>query len=74
MPTSKKSDTDLPSTVERSGKKARETWGKTHDSAVEQYSEGERAHRDERSAAVRMSTSIARHLRVAAPGGDAIGR
>lgn len=36
---------DLPSTVARSGKKARETWGKTHDAAVEQYGDGERAHR-----------------------------
>ena len=36
---------DLPSTVARSGRKARETWGQTHDSAVEQYGEGERAHR-----------------------------
>ena len=25
--------------------KARETWGKTHDAAVDQYGEGERAHR-----------------------------
>ncbi len=36
---------DLPSTLERSPKKARETWKKTHDSAVESYGEGERAHR-----------------------------
>ena len=36
---------DMPSTVQRSGKKAQETWGKTHDSAVEEYGEGERAHR-----------------------------
>ncbi len=36
---------DLPSTVARSGKKARETWGKTHDAAVEQYGDGKRAHR-----------------------------
>ena len=36
---------DLPSTVARSGRKAQETWGKTHDSAVEQYGEGERSHR-----------------------------
>src|SRR6478736_10036458 len=37
--------TDLPSTLERSSKKAQETWLATHDSAVEQYGEGERAHR-----------------------------
>ncbi|MGL5861277.1 MAG: ChaB family protein [Phycicoccus sp.] len=36
---------DLPSTVRRSSAKARRTWGATHDSAVEQYGEGERAHR-----------------------------
>jgi hypothetical protein len=36
---------DMPSTVARSGPKARETWGKTHDSAVDQYGEGERSHR-----------------------------
>ena len=36
---------DLPSTLQRSSKKAQRTWGKTHDAAVEQYGEGERAHR-----------------------------
>jgi hypothetical protein len=36
---------DMPSTVQRSSKKAQRTWGKTHDSAVEEYGEGERAHR-----------------------------
>ena len=36
---------ELPSTLRRSPKKAQETWAKTHDSAVEQYGEGERAHR-----------------------------
>ncbi|MDQ1585672.1 MAG: hypothetical protein QOJ90_1149 [Actinomycetota bacterium] len=36
---------DMPSTLQRSPKKAQETWGKTHDSAVERYGEGERAHR-----------------------------
>jgi cation transport regulator ChaB len=36
---------DVPSTLERSPKKARETWKKAHDSAVETYGEGERAHR-----------------------------
>lgn len=36
---------DLPSTVARSGKKAQDTWGETHDSAVTQYGEGGRAHR-----------------------------
>jgi cation transport regulator ChaB len=36
---------DMPSTLQRSPKKAQDTWGKTHDSAVDQYGEGERAHR-----------------------------
>jgi len=35
----------LPSTLRRSPKKAQDTWEKTHDSAVETYGEGERAHR-----------------------------
>ena len=42
MPTSKE---ELPGTLKRSPKKAQETWAKTHDSAVESYGEGERAHR-----------------------------
>ncbi len=36
---------ELPSTLERSPKKAQRTWIKAHDSAVEEYGEGERAHR-----------------------------
>jgi hypothetical protein len=36
---------ELPSTVARSPKKAQQTWIKAHDSAVETYGEGERAHR-----------------------------
>jgi hypothetical protein len=36
---------ELPATLKRSPKKAQETWSKTHDSAVETYGEGERAHR-----------------------------
>ena len=42
MPTSRD---ELPGTLKRSPKKAQETWLKTHDSAVESYGEGERAHR-----------------------------
>ncbi len=41
---------DLPGTIERSPKKAQETFAKTHDSAVETYGEGERAHRTAYSA------------------------
>ena len=36
---------EMPSTIQRSPKKAQRTWGKTHDSAVDEYGEGERAHR-----------------------------
>lgn len=36
---------ELPGTLQRSPKKAQETWAKTHDAAVESYGEGERAHR-----------------------------
>lgn len=36
---------ELPSTLERSAPDAQRTWIKAHDSAVEQYGEGERAHR-----------------------------
>jgi hypothetical protein len=36
---------ELPSTLRRSPRKAQETWIKTHDAAVEEYGEGERAHR-----------------------------
>jgi cation transport regulator ChaB len=36
---------ELPSTLRRSPEKAQRTWSKAHDSAVETYGEGERAHR-----------------------------
>ncbi len=36
---------ELPSTLQRSPKKAQRTWIEAHDSAVEQYGEGQRAHR-----------------------------
>lgn len=36
---------ELPSTLQRSSAKAQRTWSKAHDSAVESYGEGERAHR-----------------------------
>lgn len=36
---------EMPSTLERSPRKAQRTWSKVHDAAVEQYGEGERAHR-----------------------------
>ncbi|MET9774043.1 ChaB family protein [Streptomyces sp. NPDC006367] len=36
---------ELPSTLERSPEEAQHTWIRAHDSAVEEYGEGERAHR-----------------------------
>jgi cation transport regulator ChaB len=36
---------DMPSTLRRSPKKAQDTYAETHDHAVEEYGEGERAHR-----------------------------
>ena len=45
MPAKKKPPAErLPSTLQRSPEKAQETYLATHDSAVEQYGEGERAH------------------------------
>jgi hypothetical protein len=35
----------MPDTIRRSSTKAQRTWAKAHDRAVEQYGEGERAHR-----------------------------
>ena len=42
--------TQIPDTIERSPKKAQRTWKKAHDSAVETYGDGERAHRTAYSA------------------------
>lgn len=36
---------ELPGTLKRSPEKAQRTWAKAHDSAAEQYGDGERAHR-----------------------------
>jgi len=36
---------ELPSTLRRSPKKAQDTWIKAHDSAVQEFGEGERSHR-----------------------------
>jgi cation transport regulator ChaB len=41
---------EMPSTVRRSSKRAQDTWAKAHDSAVDSYGEGERAHRTAYSA------------------------
>ena len=34
---------EMPSTIQRSPKKAQRTWAEAHDSAVDEYGEGERA-------------------------------
>jgi len=36
---------EMPSTIKRSPKDAQDLWATVHDNAVEQYGEGERAHR-----------------------------
>jgi uncharacterized protein YecT (DUF1311 family) len=36
---------EMPSTLERSSEEAQRTWIKAHDAAVQEYGEGERAHR-----------------------------
>ena len=41
----KNKDKDLPGTLQRSPAKAKRTFRKAHDSAVDSYGEGERAHR-----------------------------
>lgn len=41
----KPKNSELPETIQRSGAKARETFAKAHDSALEQYDDEERAHR-----------------------------
>ncbi|NWF29112.1 ChaB family protein [Streptomyces sp. PKU-EA00015] len=52
---------ELPSTLERSSKDAQRTWIKAHDSAVEQYGEGERAHRVAFSALKHTHEKVADH-------------
>jgi cation transport regulator ChaB len=46
----KDSDKDLPGTLQRSPAKAKRTYRKAHDAAVDTYGEGERAHRTAYSA------------------------
>jgi cation transport regulator ChaB len=41
----KAKQSELPDTIKRSDAKAQRTFAKAHDSAVEQYGEGQRAHR-----------------------------
>jgi cation transport regulator ChaB len=46
----KDKDRDLPSTLQKSPAKAKRTYRKAHDSAVDSYGEGQRAHRTAYSA------------------------
>jgi cation transport regulator ChaB len=52
---------EMPSTLKRSPKKAQDTWAKTHDSAVETYGEGERAHRTAFSAVKHSHEKVGDH-------------
>lgn len=52
---------ELPSTLERSPAAAQRTWIKAHDSAVEQYGEGERAHRVAYGALKHSFTKVGDH-------------
>jgi hypothetical protein len=52
---------DIPSTIQRSGKKAQETWSAAHDSAVDSYGEGERAHRTAFSALKHTHEKVGDH-------------
>lgn len=45
MPRQREGRTEIPSTIRRSDRRAREIWKKAHDSAVETYGEGASAHR-----------------------------
>jgi hypothetical protein len=52
---------ELPSTIERSGKKAQRTFAKAHDSAAETYGEGERANRTAFSALKHTHEKVGDH-------------
>jgi cation transport regulator ChaB len=52
---------DMPSTLKRSPKKAQNTYAEAHDSAVEQYGEGERAHRTAFSAVKHSFEKVGDH-------------
>jgi hypothetical protein len=52
---------ELPSTLKRSPRKAQRTWVETHDSAVETYGEGERAHRTAFSAVKHSFEKVGDH-------------
>jgi cation transport regulator ChaB len=62
MPKSAKNrDEDLPGTLKRSPAKAKRTYREAHDSAVETYGEGERAHRTAFSAVKHSFEKVGDH-------------
>ncbi len=52
---------ELPDTLRRSDKHAQSVWSKAHDSAVESYGEGERAHRTAFSALKHQYEKVGDH-------------
>ena len=54
-------DKSMPSTVKRSALKAQKIWMKTHDNAVDQYGEGQRAHRTAFSALKHTHEKVGDH-------------
>jgi cation transport regulator ChaB len=52
---------ELPGTLQRSPEKAQRTYAKAHDSAVEEYGEGERAHRVAYSAVKHQFQKVGDH-------------
>jgi cation transport regulator ChaB len=52
---------ELPSTIQRSDSKAQRTYAKTHDSAAEEYGDGERAHRTAFSALKHTHEKVGDH-------------
>jgi cation transport regulator ChaB len=61
MPEGRESGDDLPGTLKRSPAKAQRTFKKVHDSAVETYGEGERAHRAAYSAVKHSFEKVGDH-------------
>lgn len=57
----KKSREDIPGTLKRSPRKAQDTFAEAHDSAVETYGEGERAHRTAFSAVKHSFEKVGDH-------------
>jgi hypothetical protein len=54
-------DEELPGTLQRSDPHAKQTFAKVHDAAVEQYGEGERAHRTAFSALKHTHEKVGDH-------------